>query len=405
MVLIKFDKKFDNISLILRHARPFCMYLRVFGVFPYKLQPNGIEVSCWGAIQTVNLIIFTCWGISHFFQGDPFDEPLSKFEQAQFVTCALIGLLRFLSQYKKFKKCMSTALIIGNEILVPSETISGVIKLQLCEFFVSTVFIAYLHFAPIALSIILLNIWLNLTNKLYFFFFFFSNIMYLVECIFVNFLYFITECFRSVNNEIATLAVHKSRVIPDIKHPEMLTHNLDTAASMKHIISKLSRLFMIHADLCDLVADLNTMFSIHVVFLIERNSYTNEQTIFQIYLIIWGVLHCIRFQMFCRACDAVKTETHRTGVDIHRVINSTTSEILRDKHITDLTLSMCEGAWGLIVDVRKKEKQVMLAPWVGKTGGRSGDSGILVFLLVSPLAAAAVGIVTHDLCFRRNILK
>lgn len=327
MVVIKFDKKFDNISQILRHVRPFFTYLRIFGVFPYKLQTNGIKVSWWGAIQTLNLITFICWGFSHFFLGDPFNEGLSKFEQAQFVTCAVIGLLRFLCQYKKFKQYVSTALIIGNEILMPSEAISGVVKLHFCEFFVSAAFIAYLHFGPIALSIILLDVWLNLTNKLYFFFFFFTNTMYLVECIFVNFLYFITVCFRCVNNEIAALAVHKSPVISDRKRSNILTDNLETVVSLKHIISKLSRLFMIHADLCDLVADLNAMFSVQliistwisffeilfsfyygVVFLVDRHSYTREETIFAMYLILWGVFHCIRFQMFCAACDAVKKE-------------------------------------------------------------------------------------------------
>lgn len=320
IVQLKLDKNFSNISEIIKYMNPFIIYLRIFGVFPYKIEGYELKYSWWGVIQTMNLFILVLWGFSFLFLGDPFNEVLSKFEQTQFVSCAMIGLTIFLLQYKRFKRYVEIILIIANEILIPKETIKRLLKLELTQVCFSAVFIAYFHFVPLTVGAIILENWMDLTNILYVFFFFFTNTFYLVECIFVNFVLAIAECFRYINKEISSMEINISEKETNVKH---LNNIVDT----ERLIAKLSRLFKLHSDLSDIVIDLNSMFSVQllistwisffeilfssyygILFIVDRESYDPEETIFGMYLIVWGFFHVIRFQMLCSACDAVKKE-------------------------------------------------------------------------------------------------
>lgn len=303
---------------IIAIIKPMFLYLLLSGVFPYRMDHQELQFSKLGLFFTsVNLSIML-FGYSHLFIGDPFHEIISMIEQTQFATVSITLLLLSVCQFKTFKKHLNTALKIGGEIIDIAEMKKKFKRLVGFEIIISSFLITSLHVSPVLMSAANTPFFYDrLDNKLYIFFLFFTNNFFLLECITINFLFYLKECFHYTNQQMVLM-------IQDMDDDQIMFMSPKLKGDF---VEKLKRLVNIRDELLELTLNVNVMWYIlllssswvslfeimfsayyAVVFIIAGLDYDYEQNVFHNYLVAWMLYHSLRFIFVCFACDQLTEE-------------------------------------------------------------------------------------------------
>lgn len=310
---------------IIDSIKPIFLYFLLSGVFPYKIEQCELKFSKLGMfLATLNLCIML-FGYYHLFIGDPFNEVISKIEQIQFATVSISLLILFICQFKVFKTHMDTAFTIGGQIIDTDKMKKKLKILVGCEIFISSFFITALHVGPVLMSAVNYTIvYDRLDNKLYIYFLFFTNNLFLLQCIAINFMFYLKECFYYTNHQIISM-VNDMSLITNGKVAGVV--NIFNGSVERNAIHKLKRLVKIRQKLFELTMNVNKMWYIlliccswislfeilfsafyAIVFIFDENSFDDDQTNFHNYLVAWMLYHAFSFIFMCCACDQVTQE-------------------------------------------------------------------------------------------------
>lgn len=310
---------------IIKTMKPMFLYFLLSGVFPYKMVGQDLKFSKLGIFQVILNLSIMIFGYLHLFIGDPFNEVISKIEQTQFATVSIALLILFIFQFKIFKKHLKTALVIGAEIIDILKMKQKLRVLFIFEIVISSFLITSLHVSPVLMSAANTPLfYTRLDNKLYIFFLFFTNNFFLLECISINFMFYLKECFLCTNLQIVSM-IHEMDTISNDRM--VVISRILNGDAERDTMKKLKRLVKIRQKLLELTIDVNgmwfilllssswislfeIMFSAYyaVVFVFDGKSYDYEQNIFHNYLVAWMLYHALRFIFICFACEQLTKE-------------------------------------------------------------------------------------------------
>lgn len=304
--------------------KPFFIFLLIFGVYPYNIETKGLKLSKIGIFLHIINTILLFIGYTLLFLGDPFNEFISVYEQLQWSTSAIFAQYFLLINTKKIKRSIDTALTIGSEIIDTNELKKKFRILGVFEGVISLVYLSLWSVGPAMMSYTQdPYFYTDRVNQMYILFYFMVNMEFLVECFYINFFFYLKECFASTNNKILNMV----NEIDSIKKYGVINNvslNLDQE---KNIVFKLRKLIKIRQRLLELALRFNNdssplilvcswislfeiMFSAYyaVVFVFEEQHYDFDQDIFHNYLIGWMVYVAIKFIFMCYVCDLLTNE-------------------------------------------------------------------------------------------------
>lgn len=231
--------------------------LRAFGVFPYVLNGGELRYSRVGVVLVVFWVGVLTGGLFLAFRS----KDLSKIARAeiwQFFLLIYVNFLVFLLKYKRFKDCVSRALTIGNEVLNVKPLRKKIRKLAAFEIIFSlflvpacclfTIGEVYRVVGAKALQDIRTygNIYVGV----------FINIIFLNECVFCNFMFFLRECFQSINQQFLK-TIHE---VSNVSSMKLLSIVGSSSGIENGVTQKLRRLVKTRQRLLDLTEDVNSFF-------------------------------------------------------------------------------------------------------------------------------------------------
>lgn len=201
---------------IINSSKAIILYLKLCGVFPYIITEGRLKISRNGLIISIIMLIILTAGLVYVFNtlsSSSTVEDLTTFEVVENSCISIFALVIFLIQYPRFKRTVFEALVIGNEILIIRDLTPKIIKLTIFEILVSF-FIFGLNLFPVILTCIYMDLkfWLRPDDMMYICGYFNTNVFFLLECIFVNFTFYLRECFAVINNQFVLLIPEVSNV-------------------------------------------------------------------------------------------------------------------------------------------------------------------------------------------------
>ncbi|XP_018053856.1 PREDICTED: putative gustatory receptor 28b [Atta colombica] len=185
-----------------------------------------------------------------------------------------------------------------------------------------------------------------------------------MDMLYINCVYVLKACFKKVNNDLENL---RKLVVSDEPH---LLRRIYHEQKNPFLLTKLKALKKEHLMISDTVQMLNTTFSLQLLativmtfteltfylyfYIIWEINMTINHTLYDIYLIISLIYHCIKMSLMGWACDTGKDEAIRIGINVHKILNDTIDEQIKDElqlfSLQVLNRENTFSAKGLILD-------------------------------------------------------
>lgn len=301
-------------SEIINTLRVLVRYLRFWGVFPYKVKDFELVHTKLGVVLLIVNGIGLAIGVLSSFLADFGSQFISFFEAIQYPTLSLVSLLVFNVKYKSLKKLVGKLLGFGHEIdLDINELKKRLVKLVILVALVSGVFIPVLHIMTIYYRCQVLGpkFWERVMDWNYIFFAWSTNNFFLVQTVFVGLVFYIKECFFTINQKF--IAIDLEKKISKINDPEVST-NLRSLIKLRQRLldttEEANRLFypeLVVWCWAILFEILYSSFYI-VEFVIERDTTDPTSIIFVSYLPFWFGFQFFAVTYISYACDGLTVE-------------------------------------------------------------------------------------------------
>lgn len=318
---IKQRKRTEIISII----NPFFKFMFVIGLFPYKLENDGLKISKKGVILTIIQLCLSALSMSIMFLNDYFGEFISKYEQIQWMIFAIFSQIFILSQTKNIKETVKEALELGSEVINTDELRK---KFKLVVGIEAVYCLAFLSIWSFTFAFISggqdTEFYADHADLLYM-----SNLYMIVNEVvaigfYINFYFYLKECFYCTNNKILEMTNDMSMITN--KRITSLSYILNNNRE-KGIINRLKRLIKTRQDLLELSLRVNEnssflflvtgwislfemLFSAYyaIVFMFDDGKYGFSQDLYHNYLIISMFDEAFKFIFICFSCDLLTNE-------------------------------------------------------------------------------------------------